>query len=38
VPWNGQDDDGRVLPDGIYLARLASAGRSVGGRLVLLRR
>lgn len=36
--WNGTDDDGRRLPDGVYLIRLASGGRSVAARAVLLRR
>ena len=35
--WRGRDERGRVLPSGVYLARLESAGKEVRTRLVLLK-
>ena len=37
IGWNGDDDDGRHLPPGVYLERLEVEGRSVSRRVVLLR-
>lgn len=33
--WDGRDDAGRALPSGVYLCRLAAAGRVSSQRLVL---
>lgn len=35
VPWNGQDDAGRGLPSGTYVARLRSGDRLTTHKLVL---
>lgn len=35
--WDGRDAEGRELPSGIYLARLATARASITEKLVLLR-
>lgn len=37
IGWNGDDDQGRHLPPGVYLQRLETGGRSVSRRVVLLR-
>ncbi|MBM4118369.1 hypothetical protein FJ251_11645, partial [bacterium] len=37
IAWDGRDGEGRALPSGVYLARLAAAGTVSGQRLVLLR-
>jgi len=35
--WDGCDDDGRAVGNGVYLYRLTTASRHASGRLVLLR-
>ena len=35
--WNGNDDSGRALPSGLYLARIRSGGFSAINKLTLLR-
>ncbi len=35
--WDGRDGDGRLLPAGVYVVRLASGGRHADARVVLLR-
>jgi DNA-binding beta-propeller fold protein YncE len=37
VTWDGTDDRGRRLPDGIYFSRLRAAGRETSHRMVLVR-
>jgi hypothetical protein len=37
IGWNGDDDQGRHLPPGVYMQRLEADGRSVSRRVVLLR-
>jgi hypothetical protein len=35
--WDGRDEQGRVVPAGLYLARLTSGGRHAEARVMLLR-
>ena len=35
--WDGRDDAGRMVPDGVYLVRLESGDRVTHGRIVLVR-
>ena len=35
--WNGMNDDGRLVSQGIYFARLAAQGRELERKLVLMR-
>jgi flagellar hook assembly protein FlgD len=35
--WNGDDDDGKRLPAGVYVARLEAAGSTLDHRIVLVR-
>jgi flagellar hook assembly protein FlgD len=35
--WDGRDDGGRLLPSGVYLYRLSSAGRNIQRKMVLTR-
>jgi hypothetical protein len=35
--WRGRDDDGRALPNGLYLYKLVSESQEIHGRLLLLR-
>ncbi len=37
VPWNGRDDRGRLLPAGAYLLRMEAGGRTLHGKVLLLR-
>jgi flagellar hook assembly protein FlgD len=37
VPWDGLDNDGRAIPSGIYFVRLATGGRSLVSRAVVVR-
>jgi hypothetical protein len=37
VFWDGRDGDGRVMPPGVYLARVQAGGREAIARFVLLR-
>ena len=37
IVWNGRDDKGRLLPNGVYFCRLKASGRSLVRKLVLLR-
>lgn len=37
ITWDGMSQDGSRLPSGVYFARIASGGKSVATRLVLLR-
>ena len=37
ILWNGRDASGALLPSGIYVYRASLAGKTVSGRLVLLR-
>lgn len=37
VAWNGLDSDGRAMPSGVYLARLAAGGHQEVRKLALLR-
>ena len=37
LSWAGRDDDGRALPPGVYLLRLAAVNRMVEQRVVKLR-
>jgi hypothetical protein len=37
VLWDGRDDLGRAMPDGLYLSRLTGGGRIAVGRVVLVR-
>jgi len=34
VAWDGADDDGRVVPPGVYLARATFAGQSADRKVV----
>lgn len=34
--WNGQDDAGRDLPSGVYIARLIAGSQQTTARLTLL--
>jgi len=38
VSWEGRDLDGRVVPSGVYMARLSTAGRTQTQKLVVERR
>jgi flagellar hook assembly protein FlgD len=35
LTWNGQDDDGRDLPAGVYLTRIMTVEGTTTGRVVL---
>jgi len=37
IRWDGTDDEGRLLPGGVYFYRVDGAGRQVQGKLVLRR-
>lgn len=37
VSWDGLDDSGRTLPDGVYFAKLVAAGETFTGKIVLKR-
>ena len=37
LSWDGRDDDGRVLPSGVYLARAAASGSETALKLMLLK-
>lgn len=37
VVWQGVDEAGRLLPAGVYFARIGSAGRQASARVVLVR-
>jgi hypothetical protein len=37
VVWNGRDDDGALVPPGVYFLRVQAQGRSAVARVVLLR-
>jgi len=37
LSWNGHDDQGRALPSGVYLYRLASGADATSRRMVLIR-
>lgn len=37
VTWNGRDDEGRNLPNGIYFCRIEASGKSLTRKLVLVR-
>jgi hypothetical protein len=37
VIWDGRNDAGRMLPSGVYYARLDHAGQTRSGRLVMLK-
>ena len=36
--WAGEDEHGRALPSGVYLARVSAAGRELGAATITLRR
>ena len=38
VQWDGRDESGRLLPAGVYFARLSGPGASVQARPIVLRR
>ncbi|WP_397547827.1 FlgD immunoglobulin-like domain containing protein [Rhodothermus marinus] len=38
VQWDGRDESGRLLPAGVYFARLSGVGASVQARPIVLRR
>jgi pectate lyase len=35
--WNGTDTQGRLMPNGLYIVRIATSGENATGRLVLIR-
>jgi flagellar hook assembly protein FlgD len=35
--WDGRDDNGRVVPIGIYVYRLATGGQALTGTVVIVR-
>ena len=35
--WNGRDREGRIVPPGIYLARIEAGGLTKTARIALLR-
>ena len=37
VAWDGRDNDGRSLPSGVYLYRLAIPGRELTRKMLLLK-
>ena len=37
ISWNGRDSAGALLPSGVYIYRAALAGKTVSGRLVIVR-
>jgi hypothetical protein len=37
IAWDGQGDDGRTLPSGVYFVRVTTAQQSTSGRVVLTR-
>jgi protocatechuate 3,4-dioxygenase beta subunit len=37
ISWNGRDTAGALLPSGVYIYRAALAGKTVSGRLVIVR-
>lgn len=37
VTWDGRDTDGKLVPSGIYFAKLKSGDKSLTGKLILIR-
>jgi flagellar hook assembly protein FlgD len=37
ILWDGRGDDGRLLPSGVYLVRLANSREASAGRVILAR-
>jgi hypothetical protein len=37
LTWRGRGDDGRTLPSGTYLLRVAAAGETRTGKLTILK-
>ncbi len=37
IQWNGKNDSGKSVSSGIYLYRLTAGGRSLAGKMILLR-
>ena len=37
VPWDGRDDEGAIMPSGVYLYRLRGAGLDDAMKMLLLR-
>jgi hypothetical protein len=37
VRWDGRDDHGRVVPDGVYICHVGAAGKGTGQKVVVMR-
>ena len=37
ITWEGKDNAGRAVPSGAYLYRVTAGGRTLTGKMVLLR-